>query len=160
MIYILLKNRTPRRLDWGTKPLVTKCCEQVLKSEKFDGDAEVSVTFVTDEQIRELNRDFRNIDKPTDVLSFPLGENGIFDIDLDKNAKMLGDIVISTERAAEQAKEYGHSIQREIGWLTTHSMLHLLGYDHVSDEEEAKIMHKKEEENLSALGLYRFTVNK
>lgn len=155
MTNILFLNRTKKRLINGIKELVTSCCEQVLKSEGFENDAEISVSFVTNEQIKEINRDFRNLDRETDVLSFPLGENGQYDINYENGFSMLGDIVISVEKAKEQAKNYGHSISREIGWLTVHSMLHLLGYDHVNGEEEAKIMHQKEEYNLSLLGLYR-----
>ncbi len=155
MTDILFLNRTKKRLPQNTKQIVTACCEQVLSSEDFRADAEISVTFVTNEQIHEINREFRNIDRETDVLSFPLGENGVYDLNPVTNRYMLGDIVISVEKAKQQAEEYGHSISREIGWLTVHSMLHLLGYDHVDSEEDEKIMHKKEEENLSVLGLYR-----
>lgn len=155
MIKILFSNRTEKRLPNHTKSIVSSACEQVLKSEGFEDNAEISVSFVTNSEIKQINSEFRNIDKATDVLSFPLGENGEFDINPKNNCLMLGDIVISLQKAKEQAKEYGHSLSREIGWLTVHSMLHLLGYDHVENEKEAKIMHCKEEENLSALGLYR-----
>lgn len=154
MINILFLNRTGKRLSGTLHPIVERCCRQVLATEGFESDTEVSVTFVTNEQIHELNLEFRNIDRETDVLSFPLGENGSFDQNPENGCFMLGDIVISVEKAKEQAKQYGHSLSREIGWLTTHSMLHLLGYDHI-DAREAEIMHRKEEENLSALGLYR-----
>ena len=98
--------------------------------EKFEDSAEISVTFVDNEQIRELNAQYRNKDAATDVLSFPMGENGVYDINHDTGAKILGDIVLSVEMAMAQAKRYGHSLEREIGYLTAHSMLHLLGYDH------------------------------
>lgn len=157
MIYVLFKNDAGKRLPAGTRDIVRKCCARVLKNEGFERDAEVSVSFVTNEKIRDLNRDFRQIDRVTDVLSFPLGENGVYDKDPEKSAEMLGDIVISLQKAEEQAKEYGHSVEREIGWLATHSMLHLLGYDHERSKSEEKIMHRKEEEALSSLGLFRFT---
>ena len=95
------------------------------------------------------------MDKSTDVLSFPLGENGVYDINYDTGAKMLGDIVISVEHAVEQAKTYGHTLQREIGFLTVHSMLHLLGYDHEQGGLEQMRMREKEEEILRQLGLRR-----
>jgi len=143
------------RIPTGTRPLVRKCCAAVWKAEGFRGPAEVSVSFVDNEQIRELNAEYRNRDAATDVLSFPLGENGAFDTDAETGAALLGDIVISVERALEQAEEYGHSVEREIGWLTVHSMLHLLGYDHETDEAAARGMREREEAVLSSLGLVR-----
>ena len=107
------------------------------------------------EQIRELNRDYRNKDAATDVLSFPLGEDGVYDKNEETGALLLGDIVISVERAKEQAEQYGHSLERELGWLTVHSMLHLLGYDHETGEEEARDMRAREEAVLTSLGLTR-----
>ena len=97
----------------------------------------------------------RNIDRETDVLSFPLGENGEFDINPSSGAKLLGDIVISAEKALEQAKLYNHSVQREIGFLTVHSMLHLLGYDHELGGIEEVHMREKEEKILTKIGLKR-----
>ena len=108
----------------------------------------------TQRAIKELNSQYRNIDKETDVLSFPLGENGEYDTNLDTGAKLLGDIVISVEKAIEQADTYNHSLQREIGFLTVHSMLHLLGYDHMTPEE-ASVMEKKQAAALDALGITR-----
>ena len=92
---------------------------------------------------------------PTDVLSFPLGENGVYDVDENNGCKMLGDIVISMERAQEQATLYGHPLQREVAFLTVHSMLHLLGYDHENGGLEAMRMREKEEAVLTQLGLPR-----
>ena len=103
----------------------------------------------------ELNKEYRNKDSATDVLSFPLGENGEYDIDEDNGCKLLGDIVISMERAMEQAELYGHSLQREVAYLTVHSMLHLLGYDHEAGGLEAVRMREKEEAVLIQLGLPR-----
>ena len=123
--------------------------------EKFEGAAEVSVSFVDNEQIRQLNREFRDKDAATDVLSFPLGENGVYDYNNETGAYMLGDIVISMERAMEQAELYGHSLQREVAYLTVHSMLHLLGYDHEAGGLEAVRMREKEEAVLIQLGLPR-----
>ena len=102
-----------------------------------DTDCEVSILITDNEGIRELNREYRDIDSPTDVLSFPIIEfdnDGVMieeSGDYDGDFLLLGDIVISLERAAQQAKEYGHSLQREVGFLTTHSMLHLMGFDHM-----------------------------
>ena len=135
--------------------LVRRSCVAVLRMEKFEGSAEISVRFVDNAMIRELNREHRNIDSETDVLSFPLGENGVYDINNDTGAYMLGDIVISVEKAMEQAEEYGHSLEREIAFLSVHSMLHLLGYDHVNGGLEAVRMREKEEEVLTQLGLKR-----
>ncbi|MBE6741060.1 MAG: rRNA maturation RNase YbeY [Ruminococcaceae bacterium] len=142
-------------LPRGTKLLVRRCCKAVLNEEKLDGKAEISVTFVDNEAIHELNKQHRNIDRETDVLSFPLGENGEYDINPSNGAKLLGDIVISAEKAVEQAKLYNHSLQREIGFLTVHSMLHLLGYDHELGGIEEVRMREKEEKVLTKLGLKR-----
>ena len=135
--------------------LIRRSCVAVLRMEKFAGSAEISVRFVDNAMIRELNREHRNIDKETDVLSFPLGENGVYDINNDTGAYMLGDIVISVEKAMAQAEEYGHSLEREMAFLAVHSMLHLLGYDHVNGGLEAVRMREKEEEVLTQLGLKR-----
>lgn len=141
------------KLPTGTRLLVRKACVATLKCEGFTDMAEVNVTFVDDFEIRYMNNEFRSIDASTDVLSFPLGENGVYDINPETNAKMLGDIVISVEHAFAQADLYGHGIDREIGYLTVHSMLHLLGYDHVNGGVEKMRMREKEEQVLSLLGL-------
>lgn len=150
-----LNQQKKERIPTGTRPLIRKCCAAVLRAEKFSDPAEVSVSFVDNEQIRELNRDYRNKDAATDVLSFPLGEDGVYDKNEETGALLLGDIVISVERAKEQAEQYGHSLERELGWLTVHSMLHLLGYDHETGEEEARDMRAREEAVLTSLGLTR-----
>lgn len=143
------------KVPTGVRMLVRRCCTAVLVFEEFDGSAEVSVTFTDDEEIRRLNKQYRNIDRSTDVLSFPLGENGTYDVNMDTGAKLLGDIVISIPHAVEQATRYGHTLQREIGFLTVHSMLHLLGYDHVNGGIESVRMREKEETVLTKLGLQR-----
>lgn len=143
------------KVPTGIRLLIRRCCHAVLEMEKFDGSAEVSVRFVNNEQIKELNGTYRNIDRETDVLSFPLGENGEYDVNLDTGAKMLGDIVISMEKAVEQAKLYNHPLQREIGFLTVHSMLHLLGYDHEQGGIEEVRMREKEETVLTRIGWKR-----
>ena len=139
----------------GIRLLIRRCCNAVLALEKFDSKAEVSVSFVDNETIHQLNKQYRNVDRPTDVLSFPLGENGIYDINHQTGAKLLGDIVISAEKAFEQAELYNHSLQIEIGFLTVHSMLHLLGYDHENGGMEEVHMREKEETVLTQIGLKR-----
>ncbi len=143
------------KIPTGIRLLIRRCCHAVLELEKFEGSAEISVSFVNNEQIHKLNKEHRNIDRETDVLSFPLGENGVYDINLDTGAKMLGDIVISIEKAVEQANLYNHPLQREIGFLTVHSMLHLLGYDHEEGGLEAVRMREKEETVLTQIGWKR-----
>lgn len=152
---IISNDQKDVKIPTGVRMLVRRCCNAVLLQEKFEGAAEISVTFVNDEMIRQLNNEHRNLDKSTDVLSFPLGENGEYDINRDTGAKMLGDIVISIEHAVAQAEEYGHSLQREIAFLTVHSLLHLLGYDHENGGLEAVHMREKEESVLTQLGLKR-----
>ena len=143
------------KIPSGLRILIRRSCNAVLDFEKFDGPAEISVTFVDNAKIAELNNQYRNKPMPTDVLSFPLGENAKYDIDENNGCMMLGDIVISMERAMEQATLYGHPLQREVAFLTVHSMLHLLGYDHVNGGLEKTIMREKEEEALGRLGLTR-----
>ncbi len=139
------------------KMLVRRTILETLNYEGMENDVEVSVTFVDDEGIRELNARFRNLDKPTDVLSFPLmdydgeSEEPYFD----ELAHNLGDIVISLERAMAQANEYGHSFEREVAFLTAHSMLHLLGYDHELSEEDDADMRKRQSDIMERLGLSR-----
>ena len=139
------------------RALVRRCCEQTLIFEDIDDNAQVSVTFVDNEEIHALNKEYRNVDRPTDVLSFPLGDENGFDVDNSSNAILLGDIVISVEKAILQAKEYGHSAEREIAFLTVHSMLHLLGYDHETSDQDEKDMFARQEEILSQLGITRDT---
>ena len=141
------------KLPTGTRLLMRKTCIATLKMENFTDPAEVDITLVNDGIIHEMNRKFRKIDASTDVLSFPLGENGKYDTNPETGAKMLGDIVISVEHALAQANLYGHGIEREIAYLTAHSMLHLLGYDHEKGGLEKTIMREKEEQVLDALGL-------
>ena len=121
------------------KRVVREAVKETLDYENFPYDAEVSVTFCDNEYIRGLNSEFRGIDRHTDVLSFPMYEDGDFDEVECAGGAVLGDIVISIERAKEQAKEIGNTFHHEIAFLTVHSVLHLLGYDHErspEDEEE------------------------
>lgn len=135
--------------------LIEICTAAALEEEGIDDTAEVSVTLVDNEGIRELNKEHRDIDRETDVLSFPLGDDDGYEVDPDNDAIMLGDIVISLEKAAQQAQEYGHSYRREVAFLITHSLFHLLGYDHVNSEEEEKEMFGKQEKVLDKLGITR-----
>ena len=143
------------KVPTGVRLLIRRCCHAVLQLEEFEGSAEVDVSLVDNARIHEINLEQRRIDAPTDVLSFPLGEEGAYDQNPATGAYMLGDIVISMEKAAAQAEEFGHSLQREVGYLTVHSMLHLLGYDHVQGGLEAVRMREKEEAVMLAVGLPR-----
>ena len=141
------------KLPTGTRLLIRKACTATLTFEGFEDPAEVNVTLVSDDMIHEMNKKFRNVDSSTDVLSFPLADNREFDTDPETGAKMLGDIVISVEHAVAQAELYGHGIEREMAFLTVHSMLHILGYDHEKGGLEKTLMREKEEQILNALGL-------
>ncbi len=152
---IITDEQAKVKIPTGLRLLIRRSCTAVLVSEGFEGSAEISVTFVDDERIHQLNREFRNVDASTDVLSFPLGENGVYDLNPQTGAKQLGDIVISMEHAVAQSQLYEHSLQREVAFLTVHSMLHLLGYDHVNGGLERVRMREKEEEVLIKLGLHR-----
>ncbi len=135
--------------------LIEMCTRAALEEEQIEEDAQVSVTLVDNDAIREINNEHRGIDKATDVLSFPLGDEESFDTDPETGAILLGDIVISLERAKEQAEEYGHSYRREVAFLITHSLFHLLGYDHVDSEEDEKLMFGKQDKVLEKLGITR-----
>ena len=152
---MISNNQKQVKIPTGIRLLVRRCCNAVLVMEQFEGAAEVSVSFVDNSQICKLNAEYRNKDIETDVLSFPLGENGVYDLNNESGAYQLGDIVISMEKAVEQAERYGHSLQREVGFLTVHSMLHLLGYDHEPGGLQAVHMREKEEAALTRLGLQR-----
>nr|WP_269151638.1 rRNA maturation RNase YbeY [Sutcliffiella horikoshii] len=118
---------------------------------------ELSVTFVDNEKIQEINREYRDKDRPTDVISFAMEEMGEGEMEIhydDEAPRMLGDIIISIQKAEEQAKEYGHSVKRELGFLALHGLLHLLGYDHENEADE-KVMFDKQKEILDAYGLTR-----
>lgn len=143
------------KIPSGMRLLVRRSCNATLVNEKFEGSAEVNVTFVDDAQIKELNSHYRHKDTATDVLSFPMGTDGKYDLNPDTGAYVLGDVVISLERAAEQAEEHDVTLQEEVSFLTVHSMLHLLGYDHENGGLEAIRMHDKENVILAALGFER-----
>ena len=153
-IRVIISNRQKQvRSPTGVRMLIRRCCHAVLQMEEFPDSAEISISFVDNEQIREMNRQYRDKDSVTDVLSFPMGENGHYDMNHETGAKILGDIVISVPRAMEQARTFGHSLEREIGYLTAHSMLHLLGYDHEDGGLARVRMREKEERVMRELGL-------
>ena len=153
---VLITNQQKKvKIPSGLRILIRRSCNAVLEFEGFEQPAEISVTFVDNAEIQTLNAQYRGKDMPTDVLSFPLGEDGKYDVDQDTGACLLGDIVISMEKAMEQAELYGHPLQREVAFLTVHSMLHLLGYDHEQGGLAAVKMREMEEAVLIQLGLPR-----
>lgn len=136
--------------------LIQKAVEAALAYEQFPQNAEVEVLFVSMEEIHQLNLEQRQVDRPTDVLSFPMEEDPFSAApDPLNDAVFLGSVVLCLEKAQQQAEEYGHSLEREIAFLTVHSILHLLGYDHELGEEEEKEMFHRQEEVLKGMGLER-----
>ncbi len=133
------------KIDEEIENIVEKSIEAALKEIEFTDDYEVSVSFVGDDEIHELNRDYRGVDRTTDVLSFPMD---------DEFTNMLGDIVININKVIDQAKEYGHSEKREISYLTVHSSLHLMGFDH-EEEEDKKEMRAVEDRVMEKLEISR-----
>lgn len=136
--------------------LVENLLQHASKILNLEDESEVSITFVTNEAIQKINAEYRGKNQPTDVISFALEELGEGEIEIvgTNMPRILGDIIISIDRAKEQAEEYGHSFERELGFLAVHGLLHLLGYDHMTKEDE-KIMFGKQEEILSSFGLGR-----
>ncbi|TRM12738.1 rRNA maturation RNase YbeY [Lentibacillus cibarius] len=126
------------------------------EKEVVASEAELSVIFVSNKEIQEINRNYRQQDKPTDVISFAMQENTDDEVEIfgDDLPLVLGDIVISVDKAKEQADEYGHSLERELGFLTVHGFLHLLGYDHMNKDDEAE-MFQKQEHILGEFGIER-----
>ena len=151
MIYF--NNSQEGAISYALKMLIRRSVVATLDCEGYENDCEISVTLTDNEGIRALNKQYRNIDAPTDVLSFPLVEYEKTDEPPVDEATMLGDIVISLERAEEQADEFGHSFEREVSFLTVHSMLHLLGYDHVNSDEEEAEMREHQRAVMKHLGL-------
>ena len=145
----------------GMENLLNKVITAALAAEQVDIPCEVNVLVTDDAAIHEINLDMRNVDRPTDVLSFPMfdltpGEKpGEEDADPDTGLVPLGDMVLSLERAQAQAEEFGHSVEREVCYLAVHSVLHLLGYDHMDEGEMKAQMRGREEDILSALGITR-----
>ncbi|WP_246940457.1 rRNA maturation RNase YbeY [Bacillus pinisoli] len=135
---------------------IEELLQLAAKLENVVEETEVSVTFVTNERIQEINRDYRDKDQPTDVISFAMEEMGEGEIEIygEELPKHLGDLIISLEKTKEQANEYGHSFNRELGFLAVHGFLHLLGYDHMNEQDEKK-MFNRQEEILQEFGLVR-----
>ncbi|WAM32903.1 rRNA maturation RNase YbeY [Caldicellulosiruptor morganii] len=156
---IYIQNQQDKYLiDESISKIIEDSILNTLKIFMDDDNYEISVMIVDNQFIKELNKNYRNIDRETDVLSFPIFEfkNGILqeDITIVEEEIPLGDIVISIEKAYEQAEEFGHSVEREIAYLTVHSVLHLLGFDHL-EENDRKLMRKYEEMVLEGMGLTR-----
>ncbi|MBE7048928.1 MAG: rRNA maturation RNase YbeY [Ruminococcaceae bacterium] len=156
----LILNENAANLPQELIDLLQRCIDQTLKMEEFPFVGEVSLSITDNEGIRNINREQRQIDKETDVLSFPMltVEDGtliVEDEDINDDCVFLGDIVISLPKAQSQANEFGHSLERELGFLTVHSMLHLLGYDHENSPDEELEMFQKQEAVLHSLGLVR-----
>lgn len=165
---ILFEKEVDDELNFDYEKRLEQVIRAAIAEEKCPYDCEINLTLTNNEGIRTLNQEFRGLDVPTDVLSFPMvdyevpgdfshlelpeAKNMYFN--LESGELLLGDIVISVERAKEQAQEYGHSLEREISFLTAHSMLHLMGYDHM-EEEEREVMEQKQEEILQKLGITR-----
>lgn len=140
-------------IDADVVDTVRKAVYKVGELYELD-NAEVSITFTDNEHIHEINRTYRKVDRPTDVISFALNEGDEPEIEGGAPINVLGDIIISVEKAIEQAKEYGHSVEREIAFLTVHGMLHLLGYDHI-EEADRKEMRHEEDFVMDKLGISR-----
>ena len=154
MLKVNFSNRQRKTaLPVNTKSLVLSAIDAALTVEGFPKNSEVNVTFVSDEKIKKINFEFRNINSSTDVLSFPLGDDGVYDINPENNCYMLGDVIISIDHAIMQAELFGHGLDREIAYLTVHSVFHLLGYDHIDEGEQKSIMRKKEEDALELINL-------
>lgn len=162
---IQIDYETEKKLDIDYTELANRVAHKILETEQCPYEASVNLVITDNEEIREVNAQFRNINAPTDVLSFPMipfpspadysiieDQDEYFDLDTDE--LLLGDVMISVDRVYSQAEEYGHSTEREFSFLFAHSMLHLLGYDHM-EPEEAAVMEKKQSETLKALGINR-----
>lgn len=162
---IQIEYETEKSLDIDYTRLANLVAEQILKIENCPYEASVNLVLTDNEEIKKVNAEFRNIFAPTDVLSFPMipfetpadysiieDQDEYFDLDTDE--LLLGDVMISVDRVFSQAEEYGHSREREFSFLFAHSMLHLLGYDHM-EPEEAAVMERKQAEALEALGIRR-----
>lgn len=155
MLELYLNDET-EKVDASVEKLVADLLRHALQEEEITGETEVSVTFMNDKDIQEINKNYRGIDAPTDVISFALEEavEGEVAIIAEGMPLILGDILISIPTAERQAAEYGHTVEREIGFLALHGLLHLLGYDHLTEAEE-KEMFGRQKEILDTFGLAR-----
>lgn len=165
-MHFYVERETDCSLPFSVEEIVELVCSAVLEAENCPYEVQLNVVLTDNEGIHVLNREYRGVDRETDVLSFPnvdFQESGVFDIDEDAEADyfdpdtgelVLGDIMISLDKVYEQAESYGHSVRREFAFLLAHSMLHLCGYDHMEDAERA-VMERKQEEILNGLGITR-----
>ncbi len=163
--------QTEEKFDFSYETVAEKVCRQALLQEGFPMDAEIELTVTGPEEIHRINREYRDVDRETDVLSFPnleyetpgdfsmIEEDGADCMDPETGCVFVGSIVINADKVREQAEEYGHSTLREYAFLVAHSMMHLCGYDHVDvSPEEAALMEEKQEQVLQALGIGRESV--
>ena len=163
---ILVENEAKGELDFDYEEIIKQVVEKIVSTENCPYDIEVNVLLTNNEEIHETNYNFRNIDRPTDLLSFPMvdydypADFSLVDespegyLNPETDELVLGDIMISVDKVYEQAEEYGHSRRREFAFLIAHSMLHLLGYDHIKDEDRM-VMEAKQEAVLESLGITR-----
>lgn len=165
---VFFEKDTEEEVGFDYEELLIEVIQESLRQEACPYECEINLTLTENEGIRRINQEFRDLDVPTDVLSFPMVEYdtpGDFSLleapdarvmyfNLDSGELLLGDIVISLERAREQAEEYGHTLERELAFLTVHSVLHLMGYDHM-EEDEREEMERKQEKILQQLGITR-----
>lgn len=147
---VLFDNRQDLEIEEETLSLMIDAIQKTLEFERESLNKEISISFVTNEEIKSLNKNFRDKDAVTDVLSFPID----FEFSIGDDDLPLGDIIISIEKAKEQSELLGHSLRREIIYLTIHSMFHLLGYDHLN-EDEKRIMREKEKSVVRLVGIYK-----
>lgn len=149
-------NDETNQLEQNQLELLEKLLDYAREKEEIENDAELSITIVDNETIQEINKQYRDKDQPTDAISFALEEHGEEEIEIrgDNLPRHLGDIIISIEKVNEQANEYGHSFNRELGFLAVHGFLHLLGYDHMTTEEEKEMM-ERQDHLLDDFGLTR-----
>jgi probable rRNA maturation factor len=152
---VYFENQNEQDITYKLKMLLRRAIEATLAYEHYNNDVQVSVTLTDDAGIHELNARFRGVDAPTDVLSFPLFdfEGDTDEPPIDEMENMLGDIVLNLDRAHAQADEFGHSFEREAAFLTVHSMLHLLGYDHETSEQDDEDMRARQRDIMAAMGL-------
>lgn len=163
---ILIDNETDKKFDFDTGEVIRSVIEKTLQLEACPYEVAVNVLLTDDEEVRLANKEFRDLDRPTDVLSFPavdyeapsdftlVDQNPECYMDPENDELLLGDIMVSLDKVVSQAKEYGHSEKRELAFLIAHSILHLLGYDHM-EAEDRKIMEEKQETVLALLGIVR-----
>lgn len=149
---VINDNQKAVKIPTGLRMNVRRACTAVLQTENVQDSVQISVTFVNNDEIRELNKKYRNKDSATDVLSFSTSNDGDYDVDPETGMTILGDVVMSLEKAKENADKYGHSLQQEVGFLTVHSVLHLLGYDHEQGGLQRTKMREREQFLMTQLG--------